>query len=300
MRLSDISRRKIDAESSEFIRKCIEWDTPRLANEVLPHGVTSITDIPYDPDKGEEGLLDIYFPGDSEDRFDEAFFLIHGGAFVYGNKELDKNYGMHLALRSGLPVINVNYTLMPKTDLAGQSEELCFALSFLNSRYGLTRIHTTGDSAGAYLALLIALLCNDKKIRQDLHVTSDPKAKCLSAGLICGCFIRNKNDFPGLYMYNGGTVPKYILDLSKTCVTSFTENGNIPITIVTGDNDTMLKECTTFKKTLDKAGIPNSFYNASSSEGRTMFHVFPISNPTWPESQKVIDMFADLAKTAKN
>lgn len=288
---------KVDAMSSEFISKCIEWDTPRLANEVLPEGITSLTDIPYDEKPGESGLLDIYFPGDKRDTFSEAFFLIHGGAFVYGSKELDKNYGMHLALRSGLPVINVNYTLMPKTDLAGQSEELCRALSFLNFRYGLTCVHTTGDSAGAYLALLTALLCNDQKIRTDLHVTSDPKVRCLSAGLICGCFIRKKKDFPGLYMYNGGTIPEYILDLSKTCVRSFKENGNIPIASVTGDNDTMQKECLKFHKTLDKAGIPNSFYNASSSEGRTMFHVFPISNPTWPESRKVIDMFIENARS---
>ena len=123
MGLQDMWLKKADNERSEFINKCIEWDTPRLANEVCPEGVTVLQDIIYDETKGEYGLLDIYFPGTQQEGFDEAFFLIHGGAFVYGSKELDKNYGMHLALKSGLPVINVNYTLMPETDLAGEAEE---------------------------------------------------------------------------------------------------------------------------------------------------------------------------------
>ncbi|MBP5654064.1 MAG: alpha/beta hydrolase [Clostridiales bacterium] len=295
MGLQDMWLKKADNERSEFINKCIEWDTPRLANEVCPEGVTVLQDIIYDETKGEYGLLDIYFPGTQQEGFDEAFFLIHGGAFVYGSKELDKNYGMHLALKSGLPVINVNYTLMPDTDLAGEAEELCLALAFLHDRYGLAKVHTTGDSAGAYLALLTVFLCNDPKVRTDLKIECDPKVECLSAGLICGGFIRRKREFPGIYMDKNGSMPEYLFDMGKATTLSFGRTHNIPLSVITGDNDTMLGECRCFKKALDKAKIPVDYYEAASAEDRMMFHVFPIAAPDWPESEKVIGMFCKNA-----
>ena len=283
--------KKADNERSDFISKCIDWDTPRLANEVCPEGVSVLQDVVYDPSKGEHGLLDIYFPGPPSDTFGEAFFLIHGGAFVYGSKELDKNYGMHLALKSGIPVVNINYSLMPGTDLAGEAAEICRALAFLQSNYGLASIHTTGDSAGAYLDLLTVFLCNDPDVREDLKIDLDPNVECLSAGLICGGFLRSKYGFPGIYMDRNGSMPEYLFDMGKATVLSFGRTHNVPLSVITGDNDTMLRECRYYKKILEKAGIPFDYYEASSAEDRVMFHVFPIAVPDWPESAKVIDMF---------
>ena len=295
MGLKDMLMKRSEKERLEFIERCIEWDTPRLENEQYPDGVSVSQDIVYDASTGTNGLLDIYFPGGEKDHFEEAFFLIHGGAFVYGNKELDKNYGMHLALKANIPVVNINYTLMPDKDLAGEAEEICRALSFLHKTYGLEKIHTTGDSAGAYLALLTVFLCNDPKVREDLKIKTVPEVNCLSTGLICGGFLRNKNRFPGIYMDKEGSMPDYLMDLGKATVLSFGRTGNIPVSIITGDKDSLLRECDYDKKVLDKAGIANSYYKAVSAEDRVMFHVFPIAVPTWPESQKVIDMFVKNA-----
>ena len=295
MCLRKLMIKRIDAERLAFINKCIEWDTPRLKNEEYPEGVSISEDVVYDPSTGGSGLLDIYFSGDAKDTFEEAFFLIHGGAFVYGSKELDKNYGMHLALRSGLPVVNINYSLMPGKDLAGEAEEIVNALSFLRTNYGLKKIHTTGDSAGAYLALLTVFLCNDPNVREDLNITEDPGINCLSSGLICGGFLRNRNGFPGYYMDKDKTLPDYLMDMGKATALSFGRTHNVPLAIITGDKDSMLKECNYYKTCLDKEGIPNSFYKAVSAEDRVMFHVFPVACPFWPESETVIDMFVKNA-----
>ena len=284
-----IFEKKADKDRQNFIDRCIEFDTPRLENETYPDGVSILSDIVYDNMTGKSGLLDIYFPGQIQDRFDEIFFLIHGGAFVYGDKLLDKNYGMHLALKSGIPVANVNYTLMPDTDLAGQAAELVRALEFLNKEYSVSRIHTTGDSAGAYLALLSALLCNDPVIREELNITTDPEIRCLSANLICGGYAHDSKLFPGIYM--GKDLPWHYFDLTKAMTKSFARTGNIPVSNITGDKDTMLRECNYFKRACDKAGIANSYYKAVSADDRVMHHVFPIAHPEWPESVTVIDMF---------
>ena len=288
--------KKIDAMRQEFIDRCISYDKERLETEVFPDGVTVLSDIVYDPETGENGLLDIYFPGEEKGSFDEAFFLIHGGAFVYGNKGLDKNYGMHLALKAGLPVINVNYTLMPGKDLAGEAEELCRALAFAGERYGLTKIHTTGDSAGGYLALLTAFLCNDSKIREDLKIKTEPEVRCLSANLICGGFRFLRNTFPSYYMAKEPDAPGYIFDMGKAVTESFARAGKIPLSVITGDKDTMLRDCRYLKKVCDREGIPCSFYNAESAGERMMYHVYPVAHPQWPESQKVIGMFVANAK----
>ena len=92
-----------------------------------------------------------------------------------------------------------------------------------------------------------------------------------------------------------GSMPDYLMDLGKATVLSFGRTNSIPVSIITGDKDSMLRECDYYKKVLDKAGIANSYYKAVSAEDRVMFHVFPIAVPTWPESQKVIDMFVKNA-----
>ncbi|MBO4637096.1 MAG: alpha/beta hydrolase [Clostridiales bacterium] len=296
MGLLAMNAKRAEKKRLEFISRCKAYDTPRLENEVFPDGVTVMKDISYDETEGVNGLLDIYFPGTAKERFDEAFFLIHGGAFVYGSKELDQNYGMHLALRSGLPVININYTLMPGKDLSGVCEEICAALNFLAREYGIAKIHTTGDSAGGYLALITALFCNDDKMRDELHIKTDPMVNCLSGNMICGGFKRDKNDWSRFFMDPSGRCPDYIYDMGKAVVMSFGRTHKIPLCNVTGDRDSMLRECRYLQKICEKEGIGCRFYNGKSSGERKMYHVYPISHPEWPESQEIIGMFAENAK----
>ena len=59
--------------------------------------------------------------------------------------------------------------------------------------------------------------------------------------------------------------------------------------------DFLEKENIGFEKFLKDAGIPVKFMDAVSADGRDMFHVYPIANPTWPEGEKTIQMISDNA-----
>lgn len=248
-----------------FREDCLRHDIPRLAAEVLPDGVEVEADLEYMP-----GLkLDIYRREDTPETMDEAFILIHGGAFVYGAKENDKNFGMRLALRSGIPVVNIDYTLMPDANIERQVADIDNAILFSAARLGLKSFHVTGDSAGGYLALLTAIR----------HETAK------SVSVICGFYELDMYEFPG-YFFDSDDGLYY--DLSK----GFDKLRGKRMSVVTGEKDYLRKD------NIALAGLLGGdcvFYDAGNCDGREMTHVYPISHPEWPEGQKVIDIVARTA-----
>ena len=109
--------------------------------------------------------------------------------------------------------------------------------------------------------------------------------------MICGLYKTSPRTFAGIYFDREGKMPSYIYDLSKA-VTRF---GCPRAVLVTGDKDFLEKENIGFEKFLKDAGIPVKFMDAVSADGRDMFHVYPIANPTWPEGEKTIQMISDNA-----
>ena len=133
-------RYKAEKNRLTFIKNCGIFDTPRLENEVYPAECRTEMDIEYK--HGNNPLkLDIYTPFNCYGA-KECFILIHGGAYVYGFKRLDQNFGMHLAIKANIPVVNVDYTLMPDSDLSQVINEIFAAINFVCGRYGFKKIHT--------------------------------------------------------------------------------------------------------------------------------------------------------------
>ncbi len=255
-----------------FIRDCQFYDQPRLEAEVFPEGVEVRKDIPYVDDGSPEHLLDIYDTTGNRKTV-ECYILIHGGAFVYGYKELDKNFGMRLAKTSGIPVVNVNYRLMPGVSLTGVIEDLESAVDFVRREYGFDTYHFTGDSAGGYLAMLMA-------VRND---------RAVSASLICGCYTVDREDFPGAFFAGAGEeIPEEYYDLKLLAG----RVEQMDVAIITGDDDFLREDNRALA-----ALIPHAeFYDAVSAGGRVMTHVFPIGHPDWPEGQKAIDIISSFAR----
>ena len=261
-------------EAELYCAQCREFDRPRLENEVHPDGVICETDIAYIDDGSEFHLLDVYYP--SEDRTsDTAYFLFHGGAFVYGNKELDKNFGMRLALSANIPVVSINYTLLPDGTMSTIIDDIKAAKTFVEKNYGFTGFHYTGDSAGGALAVLSAIMFGD----------------ALSVSPICGCYTIRSDEFPGV-LFAGeekdAKMPPYIYDLKAEA----DKLQDIDVAIITGDEDFLRDDNVALSKLL-----PNAvFYDAVSTEDRKMTHVFPIGNPTWPEGARTIGIISSFAR----
>ncbi len=287
---------------NQFIEGCLKFDPPRLAEEEYPEDVLVEENIAYIPDEdtkpedpaslsSSRRILDIYTTMEDKES-EEVFLLIHGGAFVYGCKELDKCFGMHLVLKTGLDVANINYRLMPQVGLLQQLEDILDAVLFLSKDRGYKIFHTVGDSAGGYLSLLSAILLNSSKARADFGLSRYDAALeelqicAKSVNLICGHSLDAEDEFVGYYFDPAKTLPRSIYDLSKA-IESY---GCPPVVQVTSDNDTLLKENLYLNERLTTLSVPTLYYCAETTEDRFMHHVFPIAHPTWPESENALDL----------
>ena len=75
-------------------------------------------DIPYLPDATRGHLLDVLLPRDAVVRGGAAvpvIFEVHGGAYFYGFKEINRSHAIELA-RHGYAVVSVSYPLYPAVD----------------------------------------------------------------------------------------------------------------------------------------------------------------------------------------
>lgn len=317
MGLKDAIARAANENRKFFITNCIKFDTPRLASEKYPEDVSVAADIAYtdkpvetDPLADEkyelcvcDRVLDIYTPANAKD--DEMFILFHGGAFAYGCKELDKNFCMHLAQASGIAVANIGYRLLPHTNLKGLLTDLFEGISYLVREKNIRKFHTTGDSAGGYLAVLVAILLNSTEARKECGLSEydtvlaggdgvEP-VRALTTNPICGSHRHHPRRFCGIYFDPEKQMPSYIYDLTK----AIKLYGCPPVSMCTGDFDDMQKENAIFLKFLNKAGIPVLFDKAVSVDDRRMHHVYQIAHPDWPESQHVIEMICKNAGAGK-
>ena len=140
-------------------KKVAKMDAKRLSGQTPTPGIAGDRDIKYMDDGDPMHLLDVYYP-ESANGLLPVIFDVHGGGWVYGNKELNENYCLSLASR-GFAVVNINYRLAPRTNLAGQIADVFAALRWLGDNGSLHHcdvgnVFLTGDSAGGHLASLAA------------------------------------------------------------------------------------------------------------------------------------------------
>lgn len=280
--------RRAEKWNEIWVKRCTEFDTPRLASEVYPADVKIDADVIW---SGEplNLALDYYRPF-NVDSSKECFLLIHGGAFTYGSKVLDKCFGMHLAKYSGIPVANMDYTLMPEAGLSKILSQIVTCMNFLTAEYGIEKFHLTGDSAGGYLALMSALAARNSHLAHDLWIFEKLKGEVLSASPICGGFRYHPKGFPGIFFEERKSadsgkaqrLPKYVYDIFDL----IGRDSNLKIALITGEDDDMRNDNLEAMKHMEGALI----YDAKNEGDLHMHHVFPIAHPEWPQSQKVMEL----------
>ena len=285
--------RRAESQVKIWIKNCTESDSPRLASEVYPADVRIDENVNWSGDPLNL-TLDYYRPF-NVDSSKECFLLIHGGAFVYGSKVLDKCFGMHLASYSGIPVANMDYTLMPQAGLSKILGQIFSCMNFLTAKYGIEKFHLTGDSAGGYLSLISALAARNSHVAHELWIFEKPKGQVVSAGLICGGFKYQPKAFPGIFFEENASgsskekkrLPSYVYDIT----TLAERDKELKVCLITGEDDFLREDNRKLKEVLDNA----LFYDAANDGELHMHHVFPIAHPEWPQSKKAIELITDNA-----
>ena len=137
-----------------------------------------------------DGKLDLHLPLEAG-RSIPLVLLVHGGAFIGGDKLDNRIYAEELASR-GWAVANMNYARAPEQRYPGplvQIDEACRFLSATAVRLGIDmdRIFLAGDSAGAHMMAQYALIQTDAAYASGMGFSpSIPAASIRGVLLFCG------------------------------------------------------------------------------------------------------------------
>ncbi|MBR2812287.1 MAG: alpha/beta hydrolase, partial [Solobacterium sp.] len=196
-----------------------EGDKIRDEGLATPAGILRFDDIAYDTKDPVYNLLDVYRPKTGKGKL-PVILSIHGGAWVYGDKDVYQWYCMSLAER-GFAVVNYSYRLAPEHKYPSSFEDtvkVCEWMIANADEYGLDmdNVFGVGDSAGAHmLSLFAAALTNPDYAKTcGYRLPKDFAFKAIA--LNCGAFKIAKSKTPdlttmlmGAYLPEGGTEKEF-------------------------------------------------------------------------------------------
>lgn len=180
-------------------------DTKRDEGLTIPNDVIRDVDIKYG-DNAKWNLLDIYRPKDYEKPL-PVIISIHGGGWVYGDKELYQYYCMDLALR-GFAVINFTYRLAPKYKFPSQLQDCVDVFDWVNNNadkydFDINHLYALGDSAGGHLLSLYCDALADETYAKKLGIVVKSNKIPNAVALNCGVYnieFSEKKDFTARLM----------------------------------------------------------------------------------------------------
>lgn len=151
-------------------RFCDGGDKKKHAAQTPPDNVIEIADIPYIDDGNHYHKLDVMYPDNAsaQDKL-PVIIDIHGGGWMYADKDLNDNYCLGLASR-GYVVFNISYRLVPDVTVEEQIQDVAFALQWISQNMSSypcdeENILLTGDSAGGQLAVYSAIILQSEELQ---------------------------------------------------------------------------------------------------------------------------------------
>ena len=125
--------------------------------------VVRVRDLSYGP-AGRRNRLDVYRPRDAAHGC-PVLLQIHGGAWVFGNKDTQGLPLMNEMARQGWVCVAPNYRLSPRATFPDHLVDCKLAIRWIRENVAdhggdPGRIFVTGGSAGGHLATLVALTAN--------------------------------------------------------------------------------------------------------------------------------------------
>lgn len=272
MEISDVIRREFGAKDDERDRGI----------EVFQN-IRRFCDIQYGPDP-EWNVLDVYRPYDKDGQTLPVIVSVHGGAWVYGDKERYQFYCMDLS-QNGFAVINYTYRLAPENKWPAPFEDTNFVMQWLKEnadRYqlDLNRVFAVGDSAGAHLLSLYTSIMCDPEYARFYNFTPPEGVKFSALALNCGYYnvdlspekIEQTRPLVDAFLPEHGSEHEQWL---MTPCYHVTENYP-PVLLTTAENDFLKLSAPYMLGALLKADIPVEFRYYQSEE-KKLGHVFMLN-----------------------
>lgn len=181
------------SQTSDFVRAAFkEGDDLRDAGLTTPEDIIRYDGIAYGPDPHWQSL-DVYRPKAAAGETLPVIVSVHGGGWVYGDKERYQFYCMDLAQR-GFAVVNFTYRLAPEYQFPASLEDtnLVFTWALAHGEaYGfdLKHIFAVGDSAGAHILGLYAGICTNPAYAAQFPFRVPEGFAPAALGLNCGAYV---------------------------------------------------------------------------------------------------------------
>ena len=265
--------------------KTEKMDAKRIASQTEPDTCEQFLDIPYIDDGDRAHLLDIYYPKGTTKKL-PVIIDIHGGGWMYGYKEINKNFCLKLS-EKGFLVASINYRLAGEILFDDQIRDIFAALKWLGENLkdypaDMNNIFLAGDSAGGHFSCVTTAVNMNKEYQKDFGVEYcgfDFKAVaaiCPAVDLLSPNLVMNIN-VPILLGDKPRKSPfrKY-LDVAQIISKDFP-----PFYVNTAKNDFLKKQCYKLKDLLSKYEIEYFFHDFSEKEYNPseLTHVFNVVNP---------------------
>ena len=246
----------------------------------FPAGVKTKCDISYGP-YGKENRMDIYRP--EAEGFYPIIVNVHGGGYVYGDKELYKRYCMDLA-RRGFVVVNPNYRLSPRWKFPAPLEDINNVMLWINRNdrhlnADVSKIFMVGDSAGAQLtSQYAAMLTNPAYMALFGLQRPDPGIQLTAVGLNCGMYDTKSiaaGERKGIHLDYMGR--KLSADDPRVDVLGHITEHYPPAHITTACHDFLRPAAQPMADYLQSKGIRCTLDVYGTEEDKTIGHVFHIN-----------------------
>ncbi|BDR55537.1 alpha/beta hydrolase [Xylocopilactobacillus apis] len=278
-------------------------DLEKFALQPRPAGARIETDYKYVAHGDNEQTLNLYFPESAMPKKLPTIIDIHGGGWMYGDRNLNNNYCLYLA-SLGYAVMAMSYRLFPKVGIKSMVQDIFSSLHWLedyrSDEFDLSKVLLTGDSAGGHLAALVMEIQSNEKLQQIYGVKPVNFSFSLVA-ITCGVVEPDQLK----------SVKDSLMAQAKDVYHQlFIKEGNIPfnfsevisdgtkmpeVMVIGGGQDRFISQTELLIKLLKDHNYRFTANLIEFDEGPHLGHVFNVSNWEWPESirvnQKMIEQF---------
>ena len=289
------------SQASDTMRR--EWkinDAKRDAGLTTPDDIQRFDDIQYGPDL-VENKLDVYRPKNAQGKI-PVIVSVHGGGWVYGDKELYQFYGMTLAQR-GFAVVNFTYRLAPEVKFPAPLEDTNNVISWMyknQEEYGLDMNHVfmVGDSAGGHLCGLYSAICTNPEYAVNYTFKVPDGFVPQAVALNCGAY----NPLSEVGVLGGEQDQELMEDFlpekgsakerALINVTDHVTENFPPVYLMTCVGDFCRPQAPLLEAALKKNGVYYEFKTYGTEEN-PLYHVFHVTIQE-PEGQKCNDEECDF------
>ena len=278
-------------------------DRKRDAGKITPNDICRYDNILYGSDLKFKKwqLLDVYRPKDSKGLL-PVIVIVHGGGWVYGDKDVYQFYGMSLAQR-GFAVVNYSYRLAPEAKFPSSMQDTEAVFQWIGEnaqKYGFDtqNVFAVGDSAGGHLLSLYASAVTNPAYAENFPFIKEKPLSLKAVALNCGKYNLDAeldSDSPSVQLvkalmpYGGTSEELHLIDGTAHVTKDFP-----PAFIMTCKGDFLLTQAPLMTKALEKAGVKHE-YRCYGSQEKPLWHVFHC-NPALAEATICNDEESDFFK----